>query len=176
MIEIGEGLVREKVTLQVAPGSLDVIQLRSIFRQPFDRQPRARGQGRLGGFTGMDWAIVKNEGDRLLGPGRAWPIESIEAAQHYDEVAAALGRAGVDDQPAAGTIENAEHRPLARAPRRLDLQILAPLGPDVSGIGVSERLRLVAKQQCDIAGFGLLLQQAQAQPGTVNRIGILPSS
>ena len=70
MIEIGAGLVREKVTLQVAPGSLDVIPLRSIFRQPFDRQPRARGQGRLGGFTGMDWTVVKNEGDRLWGrPG-----------------------------------------------------------------------------------------------------------
>jgi hypothetical protein len=27
----------------------------------------------------------------------------------------------------------------------------------VSEIGVSERFRLVAKQQCDIAGFGLLL-------------------
>ena len=106
----------------------------------------------------MDWAIVENENDRLLGPVRAWPIESIEAAQQYHEVAAALGRAGVDDQPAAGKIENAEHRPLARAPRRLDLQILAPLGPDVSEIGVSKRLRLVAKQQCDIAGFGLLFQ------------------
>src|ERR1700761_1912547 len=44
----------------------------------------------------------------------------------------------------------------------------------VSEIGVSKRLRLVAKQQCDIAGFSLLLQQAQAQPGAVNRIGILP--
>src|ERR1700761_1842381 len=44
----------------------------------------------------------------------------------------------------------------------------------VSEIGVSKRLRLVAKQQCDIAGFSLLFQQAQAQPGTVNRIGILP--
>ena len=42
-------------------------------------------------------------------------------------------------------------------------------------VPVSERLRLVAKQQCDIAGFSLLFQQAQAQPGTVNRIGILPS-
>ena len=93
----------------------------SIFRQPFDGQPRARGQGRLGGFAGMDWAIVKNEDDRLLGPAWAWPIESIEAAQQDDEVAAALSRAGVDDQPAGGEIEDAEHRPLARAPRRLDL-------------------------------------------------------
>jgi hypothetical protein len=55
----------------------------------------------------MDWAIVKNEGDRLLGPARAWSIESIEAAQQYDEVAAALGRAGVDDQPAGGASASA---------------------------------------------------------------------
>ena len=59
-----------------------------------------------------------------------------------------------------------------RAPRRLNPQILAPLGPGVSEIGVSERLRFIPEQQHDIAGFGLLFQQAQAQPGAVNRIGI----
>ena len=34
-------------------------------------------------------------------------------------------------------------------------------------------LRLVAEQQSDIAGLGLLLQQTQAQAGAVDRIGIL---
>jgi hypothetical protein len=35
--------------------------------------------------------------------------------------------------------------------------------------------RLVAEQQGDIAGFGLLPQQAQAQTGALDRIGILPT-
>jgi hypothetical protein len=40
---------------------------------------------------------------------------------------------------------------------------------------MGERFRLVAEQQGDVAGFGLLLQQAQAQAGTVDRIGVLPA-
>jgi len=40
---------------------------------------------------------------------------------------------------------------------------------------MGERLRLVAEQQRDVAGFGLLFQQAKAQAGAINRIGILPS-
>ena len=71
---------------------------------------------------------------------------------------AALGGAGIDDQPAGGEIADAEHRPLVCAPWRRDPQILAPLGPGVSEIGMGERLCLVAKQQRDIAGFGLLFQ------------------
>ena len=122
----------------------------------------------------MDRTVVENENDRLLRPVWAGSISGIETAQQRDEVMAALGGAGLDDQPAAGKIENAEHRPLVCAPWRRDPQILAPLGPGVSAIGMGERLCLVAKQQCDIAGFSLLLQQAQAQPGAVNRIAILP--
>jgi hypothetical protein len=38
-----------------------------------------------------------------------------------------------------------------------------------------ERLRLIAEQQPDIAGCGLLFQQAKAHTGAVNRIGVLPS-
>jgi hypothetical protein len=104
MIAIGEGLMREKVTLEVAPGSLDVVQLGSIFRQPFDRQPRARGPRRPRGFAGMDRTVVENENDRLLRPVWAWFISGIETAQQRDEVMAALGGAGIDDQPAAGKI------------------------------------------------------------------------
>jgi hypothetical protein len=40
---------------------------------------------------------------------------------------------------------------------------------------MGERFRLVAEQQGDIAGFGLLLQQAQAQTGARDRIGVLPA-
>jgi hypothetical protein len=47
VIRTGEGLVSEMMPLQVAPENLDVVQLRSIFRQPLDREPvGARGEGR----------------------------------------------------------------------------------------------------------------------------------
>jgi hypothetical protein len=43
-------------------------------------------------------------------------------------------------------------------PRRLDAQIAAAFRPGPSEIGMCERFRLIAEQQRDIAGFGLLLQ------------------
>src|SRR5215216_4335932 len=47
VIRAGEGLVSEMMPLQVAPEDLDVVQLRSIFRQPLDREPvGALGEGR----------------------------------------------------------------------------------------------------------------------------------
>jgi hypothetical protein len=39
---------------------------------------------------------------------------------------------------------------------------------------MGERFRLIAEQQGDIAGLCLLLQQAQAQPGALDRVGVLP--
>jgi len=44
MIDIGEGLRGEEVTFQIAPGSLDVVEFRGVFRQPFDGQPIPRGK------------------------------------------------------------------------------------------------------------------------------------
>jgi hypothetical protein len=153
-------------------GSLDVVQLWSILRQPFDGQPRARGERRAGGFAGMDRAVVKNANNWLLGFTGARPLADIEAAQQRDAVAAALGGAGVDDHLAGGAIEDPEHRPLVRLPGRLNPQILAPLGPEVSEIGMGERFRLIAAQQRDVAGCGLLFQPVKAQPGAVNRVSI----
>src|SRR6266851_4576151 len=39
MIDIDEGLMRKEVAFQIAPGSLDVVQFRGVFRQPFNGQP-----------------------------------------------------------------------------------------------------------------------------------------
>jgi hypothetical protein len=123
----------------------------------------------------MDRAVVKNENDRLLWPAWAGSVKDIQPLQEIDEVAAALGGTGIDDQPAGGAIEDTEQRPLARLPRRWDPQICAPFGPGVGERGMREGLRCVAEQQPDITGFGVLLHQVQAQTGAVNRIGILPS-
>src|SRR3954447_4289225 len=47
VIRAGEGAVSEMMSLQVAPENLAVVQLRSIFRQPLDREPvGALGEGR----------------------------------------------------------------------------------------------------------------------------------
>jgi hypothetical protein len=51
IIDIGEGLMREEMAFEIAPGSLDVIEFRSIFRQPFDGQPVPRGERSLQGFA-----------------------------------------------------------------------------------------------------------------------------
>ena len=123
----------------------------------------------------MDRAIVEHEDDGLVRAARARPVDRVEAAEEGDEVAAALGGAGVDDQLMSGAIERADHRPLLGLPWRLDAQIAAASGPGVGKIGMGERFRLIAEQQGDIAGFGLLPQQAQAQTGAVDRIGILPT-
>ena len=68
MIGVGKGLMSEKVALKVAPGSFDIVQLGSLFRQPFEGEPSSLGKRRPGGFAGMDRAVVKNEDDRLLSP------------------------------------------------------------------------------------------------------------
>src|ERR1700675_322953 len=175
MKSIGEGLMREDVALQSAPGSLDVVQFRSVFRQPFDGQPSPRGERGLRGFAGMNRPIVENKDDGLVRAARARPVDRVEAAEDGDKVAAALGGAGARDQLVSGAVESADHRPLLGLPRRLDPQIAAAFGPGTGEIGVGERFRLVAEQQGDIAGFGLLLQQMQAQAGAIDRVGVLPA-
>src|SRR5712691_40594 len=175
MIDIGEGLMREEVAFQIAPGSLDVVEFRGVFRQPFDGQPIARRKRGARGLADMDRAMVENKDNGLVWPAWAWAIDRVEAAEEGDKVAAALGGAGIDDQLMSGAIERADHRPLLGLPWRLDAQVAAAFGPGASEIGMGERFRLVAEQQGDIAGFGLLLQQAQAQADAVDRIGVLPT-
>src|SRR5215213_4964515 len=66
VIRAGEGLVSQGMPLQVAPDPFDVVQLRSVFRQPLDREPvSALGEGGTGGFAGVDRAVIQDEHDRL---------------------------------------------------------------------------------------------------------------
>jgi hypothetical protein len=98
MIDIGEGLMREEVAFQIAPGSLDVVQFRSVFRQPFNGQPIPHGERSLRGFAGMDRAIVENKDDGLVRAAWVRPVDRVEAAEEGNKVAAALGGAGARDQ------------------------------------------------------------------------------
>ena len=53
---IFEGPVGEVMSLQIAPGEFDVVQLGSVFRQPLDREPgtRSASAARLAGWCGSD--------------------------------------------------------------------------------------------------------------------------
>src|SRR6266851_2483391 len=174
MIGVGEGLVSEEMALEVTPGSLDVVQLRGIFRQPFDLEPGPRRQGGPGSLAGMDRAIIEDEDDGFLVAARARPVDRVEAVQDGDEVAAVLGRAGADDQLVGGAVEDADHRPLTGLPGRLHPQIRTSFGPGAGEIGMGQSLGFVLEQQDDIPGCGLLLQQAKAKSAPVNRVGVLP--
>ncbi len=74
-----------------------------VFRQPFDGEPvGAGGEGCERAFAGVDRTIVFDQHDWLgLSPGLR-SKETVELLEMGDEIAAALGRAGVNDE-LAGT-------------------------------------------------------------------------
>jgi hypothetical protein len=57
--------------------------------------------------------------------------------------------------------------------RRGNLKVCAFLGPGARQIGAPQRLALVGKQQHDVAGVGLRLEQFQAQTAAVHRRGVV---
>ena len=59
-VGIGEGMIGELMLLEVAPASLDIVQLGSVFRQPFEGQPGARGERLCGQLAGVDRPVVEN--------------------------------------------------------------------------------------------------------------------
>src|SRR3954466_6159690 len=65
----GEGLVSEVMPLQVAPEHLDVVQLRSVFRQPLDREPVGSrgesGESGAGRLAGVDRTVVEDQNEGL---------------------------------------------------------------------------------------------------------------
>lgn len=110
----------------------------------------------------MDRPVVLDQHDRrdrLAGPGTISPVELLEVS---DEVAATLGRAGMDDEFAPDVIDRAKHRYLLGLSRSRDTQIGARPGPDPRQVGVRQRLAFVAIKQDNVAGFGLLFAQLQA--------------
>src|SRR5919107_370552 len=79
VIRTGEGLVGKMVPLQIAPYGLDVVQLRSVFRQPLDGEPvRPFGQGGGGRLAGVDRAVVEHEDDGSRRSARPRPPAPVE--------------------------------------------------------------------------------------------------
>jgi hypothetical protein len=142
--DVCEGLVGEVMGLKIAPDRLDFIEFGGVFWQPLDGEPVcARGQGSERAFAGVDRTIVLDQHDRLgLSPGLR-SKETVELLQMGDEIAAALGRAGMDDELARDVIERSQHRDLLGLPRRHP-QVRPRLRPGAGEIGMCQRLALIA--------------------------------
>jgi O-acetylhomoserine (thiol)-lyase len=155
--DVCEGLVGEVMGLKIAPDRLDFIEFGGVFRQPLDGEPV--GTSRQGGeraFAGVDRTIVLGQHDRLgLSPGLR-SKQTVELLQMGDEIAAALGWAGVDDELTRGVIERPQHRDLFGLPRRRHTQVRPRLRPGAGEIGMRQRLALIAVAKNNVARFGLL--------------------
>src|SRR4051794_32210267 len=87
VIRTVERLMSEVMSLQVAPENLDVVQLRSIFRQPLDREPvGARGERGAACLAGVDRAVVEDEHNRRDRNPELGPIAPVDLLQESDKV------------------------------------------------------------------------------------------
>src|SRR5215218_3533271 len=174
VIRAGERLMSEVMPLQVAPETLDIVQLRSIFRQPLDGEPvGALGERGAACLAGVDRAVVEDEHEGLERDAELGTIAAVDLLQESDEVRASFGSAGVHDELAPGPVEHPEHRHFGALARRWDAQVGPFLGPDVRQVRMGEGFGLVREQKHDVACLGLRLEQLAAQPGAVHGVRIL---
>src|ERR687889_956147 len=91
-VGIGEGAVSELMLLEVAPASFDFVQLRGVFRQPFEGEPGARGERLCCQLAGVDRPVIEN---RDQGPGSCGgAVGGAELVEQSNKVGRALGGAG----------------------------------------------------------------------------------
>src|SRR3954447_19919011 len=172
----GEGLVSEVMPLQVAPETLDVVQLRSVFRQPLDREPVGpRGEGGASRLAGVDRTVVEDQNEGLDRNPELGTIAPVDLLQESDEVRASFGSAGVNDEVATRPVEHPEHRHFGALARGRNAQVGPSLGPDMRQVRVGERFGLVAEQEHDVARLGLGFEQLSAQARPVHGVGVLPT-
>ena len=69
----------------------------------------------------------------------------------------------MDDELARDVIERPQHRDLLGLPRRRHTQVRPRLRPGAGEIGMRQRLALIAVEKNNVARFGLLFAQLQAQ-------------
>jgi hypothetical protein len=155
-VGIGERAVGELMLLEIAPASLDVVQLGGVFRQPFEGEPRARGERLCGQLAGVDRPVIEHHDQRPGAFGGA--VGGAEPIEQVDKVGGAFGRAGVHEQAPAQGIEGPKHRPLFALAGGLDTQVRSALGPAARQIGMRERLGFVEEHQVDCSRFGLDFQ------------------
>lgn len=174
VVGVGEGLVGEMVGFEIAPDGFDVVEFGRVLGQPFDGEPMGAG-GKRGdaGLAHVDRAVVEHDDDR---PDRqAWPraIKAVEPPQQRNEIGAALGFAGVHDEPASGVVEHPDHCHLLGLAGRRHTQIGATLSPGSGQVRMRQRLALVGEQEHDIAGLRLRLAQRQPEADAIDGVGVL---
>src|SRR5918994_5006505 len=92
-VGIGEGTMVQIMLLEVAPASLDVVQLGGVFRQPLDGEPGTLGKRAGCQLAGVDWPVVEN---RDQGPGAfGGAVGGAKPVEQGNEGGGALGGAGV---------------------------------------------------------------------------------
>src|SRR6185437_1010408 len=87
-VGIGEGAVGELMLLEVAPASLDVVQLGGVFRQPFEGEPRTRGECTGCQLAGVDRPVVENRDQRPGAFGGA--VGGAKLVEQGDKVGGSL--------------------------------------------------------------------------------------
>ena len=87
VVRSGEGLVGEVMPLQVAPETLDIVQLRSVFRQPLDREPvGTRGKGGASRLAGVDRTVIEDQNEGLDRDAELGTVAAVDLLQASDEV------------------------------------------------------------------------------------------
>src|SRR3954464_13534931 len=176
VIRAGERLMSEVMPLEVAPETLDIVQLRSIFRQPLDGEPvGALGERGAACLAGVDRAVVEDEHEELERDAELGTIAAVDLLQESDEVRASFGSAGLNNELATRPVEHPEHRHFGALARRWDAQVGPLLRPDVRQVRVGERFGLVCEQEHGVARLGLGLEQLAAQARPVHGVGVLPT-
>src|SRR5512145_521104 len=160
--------------LEIVPDNLDVVQLGRVLGQPLDPEPvLARIERGTRELAGVDRSVVLDDHDGFRRPAGRGAVEPVELLQVRDEVARALGRARVHDEPARGVVERADHRHLLGLAGRWNTQVRAAPGPHTGQIGMRQRLAFVAEQQHDVASFRLGLEQLEPQADPLDLAGVL---
>src|ERR1700690_1855815 len=166
----------EVMGLEVAPDRLDVVEFGCVLGQPFNGQPvRPGGQSGERALAGVDRTIVLDQHDRLGLASRLRAVEMIDLLEMGDEVTAAFGRTGMDDEPSRERVERPQYCDLPGLSRRWHTQVRSRLRPGAGEIGMGQRLALVPVEKHNVAGFGLLSAQLQAQADSLHLAGDLAS-
>jgi hypothetical protein len=164
----------QMMRLEIMPDGLDVVQFWRILGQPLDGEPMRTGGKRCQReLTGVDRTIVLDQHHTLGGLAGLGTIKPIQLLEMGDEVAAALGWAGVHDELACHVIERAQHRDLLGLARCRHTQVRPRFRPYAREVGMRQRLTFVAKEQNDVSGFSLLFTQLQPQADPFDLLGDL---
>src|SRR4051812_42641358 len=95
-VGVSEGAGGELMLLEVAPASFDVVQFGGVFRQPFEGEPRARGERLCCQLAAVDWSVIENRDQGASAFGGA--VGGAKLIEQGNKVGGALGGAGMDEQ------------------------------------------------------------------------------